>query len=103
MRAPEGHTHTRGTTEASSAGSRLPDRAQCTELPNGCRCGAHWSGLSAAHCASCHVTFTGVTAFDRHRRAGRCLIPAEAGLVAKQRAGYVAYGSRHELPEGVHT
>jgi hypothetical protein len=62
-------------------------------LTAGCRCGARWSGLSTAHCGSCHVTFTSVTAFDRHRRGGRCLDPVEAGLEAKTRpGGYVAYG-----------
>jgi hypothetical protein len=32
---------------------------------------------SQAHCGSgCHQTFGGVTGFDAHRRAGRCLDPA---------------------------
>lgn len=25
-----------------------------------------------AHCASCHKTFSGITAFDDHRVAGKC-------------------------------
>lgn len=33
------------------------------------------------HCvAECHQTFGGVTMFDRHRRDGRCLDPAECGM-----------------------
>lgn len=34
---------------------------------------------SQAHCGACHVTFGGVTGFDRHRRDGQCLTPAEIG------------------------
>jgi hypothetical protein len=46
-----------------------------------------------AHCAAdCHRTFTTVRNFDRHRRDGRCLHPADVGLVPRERAGYVAFG-----------
>ena len=31
------------------------------------RCPNHWGGLKTAHCAACHETFTGLTAFDKHR------------------------------------
>jgi hypothetical protein len=31
---------------------------------------------SQAHCSSCHITLSGVTGFDAHRRGGRCLDPA---------------------------
>jgi hypothetical protein len=48
-----------------------------------CRCGARWTGLSRAHCAACHDTFTTVTNFDRHRRNGRCVDPASVGLIFK--------------------
>ncbi len=44
-------------------------------------CTRRWGGLRAAHCPSCHVTFSGVSAFDRHQRGGRCLNPASMGLV----------------------
>lgn len=39
---------------------------------------------SQAHCggAGCHITFGGVTGFDKHRKDGRCLPPASIGLVA---------------------
>lgn len=49
----------------------------CTE------CLATWGGLRTAHCATCHTTFAGITAFDRHRsgpRSARCVAPADAGL-----------------------
>lgn len=35
-----------------------------------------------AHCAAagCHATFGGVSLFDRHRRRGECLPPADLGM-----------------------
>lgn len=33
-----------------------------------------------AHCALCHLTFSGVTAFDKHRKAGVCTSPQAMGL-----------------------
>lgn len=51
------------------------------------RCGNIWGGMNTAHCAACHETFTGITAFDRHRERptakkpfGSCQDPADAGL-----------------------
>lgn len=35
---------------------------------------------SNAHCAACHTTFGGITGFDRHRRGGECLIPADLAM-----------------------
>lgn len=37
-----------------------------------------------AHCATCHVTFGGVSNFDRHRSNGRCLPPASLGLTERE-------------------
>lgn len=34
---------------------------------------------SQAHCGACHVTFGGVSGFDRHRRDGQCLTPEAIG------------------------
>jgi hypothetical protein len=31
---------------------------------------------SNAHCSACHVTFGGITGFDRHRRGGECIAPS---------------------------
>jgi hypothetical protein len=43
-------------------------------------CDATWTGLSVAHCGSCHVTLSGAKLFDQHRRPdrahGMCLAPA---------------------------
>lgn len=35
---------------------------------------------SNAHCSACHVTFGGITGFDRHRRAGQCLNPRDLDM-----------------------
>jgi len=41
-----------------------------------CRdCGSLWYGALAAHCASCHATFSGVTAFDAHMFSLGCRPP----------------------------
>ena len=57
------------------------------------RCPAEWGGTNTAHCgaAGCHQTFTGPTAFDKHRAGygerGQCKSPARVGLVEAGR-GY---------------
>lgn len=65
-------------------------------------CDATWTGLGAAHCAArgCHRTFTGVSAFDKHRSRkyrevdgrrvlvrdyGQCHDPGEDGMVLNDR------------------
>ena len=53
-------------------------------IRTGC-CDATWTGTAPAHCAGCHETFTSTSGFDAHRRAGRCLIPAEIGMVRADR------------------
>lgn len=30
-------------------------------------CGSAWGGALTAHCSNCHKTFSGLTAFDKHR------------------------------------
>lgn len=49
-----------------------------------CACGAHWRGLSRAHCSGCHVTFNAVSPFDRHRVGGACVAPGELGMVERE-------------------
>lgn len=49
--------------------------------PYGCAgCTSRWGGLRTAHCGACHVTFSGLTLFDKHRTAkgayGECIDPA---------------------------
>lgn len=57
-----------------------PEVERTPQLAHSCQCGARWGGANTSHCGSCHVIFSGVTSFDRHRRAGLCLDPAAAGL-----------------------
>lgn len=38
-----------------------------------CKCGAKWSGHRIEHCPSCHETFTGTSAGDRHRTGDHAL------------------------------
>jgi hypothetical protein len=42
----------------------------------GCNCGRTWTGLTQAHCPTCHAHFSSVSGFDRHRGTGRCADPA---------------------------
>lgn len=46
------------------------------------RCGKRWWGTTQSHCRACCESFTGPTGFDRHRRGGQCLNPADVGLVS---------------------
>jgi hypothetical protein len=56
------------------------------------RCHSHWTGLNTAHCNSCHLTFTGVSAFDEHRYNGTCRPITETRLIDRERNGVVMYG-----------
>lgn len=59
-------------------------------------CPSRWSGLSRAHCSGCHLTFTGVTMFDRHRNSDGCANPVDLGMVL--RAGGI-WGAPAMTPE----
>jgi hypothetical protein len=52
-------------------------------------CGACWTGARTAHCPRCHLTTSGIRAFDAHQRITggivQCLPPDKAGLVASVR------------------
>jgi hypothetical protein len=54
-------------------------------------CSAEWGGMNTAHCARCHTTFTGITAFDAHRRGGIC-IPAESVGLSRTNRAYPCHG-----------
>lgn len=67
-------------------------------LPHHCaRCANRWDGYNTAHCGACHETFTGVEAFDRHRKgayepdARRCVVPESAGLELDPSRTYKCY------------
>lgn len=55
------------------------------------QCKAEWGGMNTAHCAGCHVTYTGITAFDAHRKGSKCNTPGSVGLSLTNRA-YPCYG-----------
>lgn len=40
-------------------------------------------GLSVAHCAGCHETFSGPHAFDTHKRLKSCRKPRDCGMVLR--------------------
>lgn len=75
-------THPTGDTEQ---GDLMAQPLTATTGTYGCaRCPNRWGGLRTAHCAACHNTFTGLTAFDRHRTGSHthgtrtCLDPETA-------------------------
>jgi hypothetical protein len=59
-------------------------------------CASTWSGLSVCHCSICHRTFTGLSAFDKHRLRGQCCNPADRGLVRIVRQAWAGWGSARE-------
>ncbi len=70
------------TTNVQARLAGLSGTRDYNSLPNACACGARWSGTNACHCGACHRhTFTGVAAFDRHRKGGVCNNPTSVGLV----------------------
>lgn len=68
-----------------------------TTYLNSCAgCDVKWTGASTCHCGACHLTFTGLSAFDTHRKDFTCRHPAVVGLVTHERGGkefkYEAWG-----------
>ena len=61
-------------------------------------CGRWWTGVERSHCGGCHETFTGLTAFERHRKGLRCNPPTEVGLVAREKPYGTLWGQ--PAPEG---
>lgn len=66
------------------------------------KCGKHWTGARACHCAACCETFSCTATFDRHQRDGQCREPATVGLVARSKPWGVVWGyaSRPGAPWG---
>jgi len=59
-----------------------------------CKCGASWSGTGLSHCGACHLTFTNLAAFDRHRKPkldGGCYYPGKINMVQNE-AGHWRLG-----------
>lgn len=62
--------------------------------PHSCGgCDARWASTHFAHCAACHCTFTGVTAFDVHRNWGVCHEPRSVGLRLRDQVGIPIWGA----------
>ncbi len=55
------------------------------------------NGRRTSGCRGCGEVFTSITGFDRHQRRGKCLPPAECGLVQGENGRWHFPG--HE-PEG---
>ena len=52
-------------------------------------------GRAECHCAACHLTFSGVSAFDLHQKLDgglACLPPSSRGLVRYDRHGRTVWG-----------
>ena len=80
-------------TASGQRPASLLGRRDFEDLPHGCRCGARWAGSTTAHCgAQCHKIFSGVTAFDAHRRNGVCLDPATVGMSLVPGRAYECWG-----------
>lgn len=58
------------------------------------QCNSWWTGTERSHCGGCCLTFSSLTAFERHRKGLRCNDPATVGLVARQKP----YGDLWGLP-----
>lgn len=57
-------------------------------------CKSWWTGAERSHCGGCHLIYSSLTSFERHRKGGRCNDPASVGLVARQKP----YGELWGLP-----
>ncbi len=47
------------------------------------RCVRPRHGTRQAHCSVCHITFSGVSNFDRHRSRGICVAPQRLNLTER--------------------
>jgi hypothetical protein len=56
------------------------------------------TGRNTSGCRGCGEVFTSITSFDRHQRKGKCLPPAEVGLVQNDK-GRWHFPSGEELME----
>ncbi|QCX81203.1 hypothetical protein C9F11_38100 [Streptomyces sp. YIM 121038] len=55
-------------------------------------CGSWWTGAERSHCGGCCRTFSSLTAFDQHRKGGRCNNPATIALAARQKPHGTLWG-----------
>lgn len=85
-------------TQESASASQPSGRPRPVRVPAGIRhpaCGAQWTGNRTAHCALCHITTTGLRAFETHQRISdgivQCLPPDKAGLSPSRRTWGTAW------------
>jgi hypothetical protein len=93
---PSSAVTARHGTPATPAQEQTPGSRSHRDLPHSCRCGKRWSGSLTCHCPTCHLTFSGVTHFDRHRRNGQCLDPADIGLIVMAGRAFECWGETHD-------
>jgi len=55
-------------------------------------CKSWWTGGERSHASCCHRTFSSLSAFDQHRKGGRCNDPTTVGLVARQKPYGMLWG-----------
>ena len=56
------------------------------------QCKRWWTGEERSHCGGCHITLSGLTAFERHRKGMRCNPPEEVGLAPREKPYGVLWG-----------
>lgn len=61
-------------------------------------CNNLWTGAATCHCSACHLTFTDMDAFVKHRvrdpklRKNVCAEPTDVGLSTNRARPYVCWG-----------
>lgn len=61
-------------------------------------CGSWWTGAERSHASCCCRTFSSLSAFDQHRKGGRCNEPAAVGLAVRTKPFGTLWG--WPAPEG---
>ena len=60
------------------------------------RCQNRWTGFKTVHCTGCHQTFTGISAFDKHRTGSH----TDSGELLIDKTTGEPRGPRRCLPPG---
>lgn len=60
------------------------------------KCRDKWTGLSRCYCTGCHMMFSCVSSFDKHRNNFKCLDPLDVGIEMDKNGIW-----REPLPESV--
>lgn len=54
------------------------------------KCPAEWTGDNRCHCSVCHITWGGLSSFDKHRRGKSCLTPESLSLADNGKGVWVS-------------